>query len=168
MSFLFLATNTGVMLKYQHSCNSHKHALDPDHEMATYTLKTGTNNLQKHLYTNHVDEWVESCDKLNIKIMAEKAKPAVDAYRARTGTRVDGQESNTACLTQKPFSPEAFVDAIVEWIVADDQVASFFSPPCIADCLLCNSPLMLWSASSSMKFSLCFGQNFVIVIYLIE
>lgn len=41
--------------------------------------------------------------------------PAINVFR---GLRVETEET-----AQKPFSNEAFVDAIVEFIVGDDQVS---------------------------------------------
>lgn len=51
--------------------------------------------------------------------MAAHVQEAVQEYRHRNGqphARSDGPR------TRIPFSKEAFVDAIVEFIVADDQV----------------------------------------------
>ncbi|KAJ7433151.1 hypothetical protein FB451DRAFT_1064717, partial [Mycena latifolia] len=65
--------------------------------------------------------WVAGCDQLKIPIKAKEAKKYVDDYRAR--------KQHTTASTSEPelpeprtqFSQEAFVDAIVEFIVGDDQ-----------------------------------------------
>ena len=61
--------------------------------------------------------WVSICDKRDIKITASSVAKCVAAYRAECGETPDTDD--TAC---QKFSKKAFVDAIVEWIVADDQV----------------------------------------------
>lgn len=73
----------------------------------------------------HIDEWVTACDNLNIKISAQAVQDAVmNARRQRdssAGTeymaQADGQNES-----RQPFTLDAFRDALVEWIVADDQV----------------------------------------------
>jgi hypothetical protein len=87
---------------------------------ATFSLKTGTGVLHKHLYEHHADSWIEGCDKLRIPITANDAQRAVLDYRRRNGQA----SANTAedLKTRCPFSHEAFIDTIIEFIVADDQV----------------------------------------------
>ena len=87
---------------------------------ATFSLKMGTGVLRKHLYEHHADLWIEGCDKLHIPITAKDAQRVVLDYQCQ-----NGQASvNTAedSKMRRPFSHEAFVDAIIEFIVADDQV----------------------------------------------
>jgi len=76
------------------------------------------------LYKFHLDKWVAECDKLSIKITAKDAQGVVDSYRQRKG-QISKQE-NANLGSRKKYSPEAFVDALVEFIVADDQVSVLF------------------------------------------
>ena len=63
---------------------------------------------------------MSACDKAGVKITAKEATARVEAWRRRqTGGSVEESER------PRNFSREAFVDAIVEWIVADDQVCLF-------------------------------------------
>jgi len=72
------------------------------------------------LYKFHLNEWFEECDKHSIKITADKAKPWVDSYRRwRSQTR---EYPSVDPGTRKKYSNEAFVDALAEFIIADDQV----------------------------------------------
>lgn len=108
---------------------SHIHTTDESYFILQYQPSTGTDILQKHLYTYHVDAWVEGCDKFGIEITAQKAQHAVDQYRQDTGsqtTATGGQAKTKTGPASKPYSPEAFIDALVEWIVADNQVISQF------------------------------------------
>jgi hypothetical protein len=100
-----------------HSDNSVRnlHETDPSHDVAKFSERTGTGVLRRHLYEYHLSEWVKGCDQLGIQITAKGAMPAVNAFR---GLRVEPEET-----ARKPFSNEAFVDAIVEFIVGDDQVS---------------------------------------------
>jgi len=76
------------------------------------------------LYKLHLDKWVAECDKLGIKITAKDAQSVVDSYRQRKG-QIPKQE-NADLGPHKKYSPEAFVDALVEFIVVDDQVSVLF------------------------------------------
>lgn len=100
-----------------------QHAADPHTASKLFATTTSTGVLRRHLYETHLDVWVAGCDQLNINIKAKEAKPHVDEYRRRK------QQTTGAAPTEEPgkkrtsFSKEAFVDAIVEFIAADDQVS---------------------------------------------
>jgi hypothetical protein len=62
-----------------------------------------------------VDSWVSACDELKIEITAKEAQPALQAYR--------DEPQKTSLEDSRPeFSHDTFVDALVEFVVADDQV----------------------------------------------
>ena len=93
------------------------HAVDSSHHILNFELGTGSSNLRNHLITNHLEEWVSSCDDLNIEISACSALPAISKYHnepVNTSTPLESE-------CQK-YSKEAFVDALVEFIVGDDQL----------------------------------------------
>jgi hypothetical protein len=84
-----------------------------------FAWKTSSGILRHHLFDNHIDLWVTGCDKLKIPITARSAQQPVAEYRERQGfIAMNVPESDT----RRPFSHEAFVDAIARFIVADDQV----------------------------------------------
>jgi hypothetical protein len=89
-----------------------------------YSLKTGTDPLRKHLYEDHPNSWISGCDRLCIPITAKAAQRAVAEYRNRQGQHTNQQSSNLK--VNRTFSREAFVDAIIEFIVVDDQVSNLF------------------------------------------
>jgi len=92
--------------------------VDPRKDIKCYGKGTGTSVLRKHLADAHIDIWVSGCDKLKISIRAKEVLQAVATYRIKMG-----QETFTPTQPTGPeFSKEAFVDAIAEFIVADDQV----------------------------------------------
>lgn len=103
--------------------NRHQHAADPRVKVAEFSIKTSTGVLRKHLYERHADAWITGCDKLGIVIKAKEAMPYVNDYRRRKGHfEANTQEDAGYDPKSRPFSKEAFVDGIVESIVADDQV----------------------------------------------
>ena len=61
--------------------------------------------------------WVSICNKKGIKITAGSVAKCVAAYHEECGQIQE--TDNTTC---QKFSKEAFIDVIVEWMVADDQV----------------------------------------------
>jgi hypothetical protein len=86
-----------------------------------------TGTLRQHLCKFHLDEWVDECDKHGYKITAKEAQAAVDTYRRRKGqTRA---QASTNPGPRKKYSNEAFVDALAEFIIADDQVPKFLVYP---------------------------------------
>jgi hypothetical protein len=99
------------------------HSADPDEPRSQFSTSTGTGTLRQHLCKFHLDEWVDECDKHGYKITAKEAQAAVDSYRRRKGqTRV---QAGTDPGPRKKYSNEAFVDALAEFIIADDQVTKF-------------------------------------------
>lgn len=92
------------------------HAVDDDHTIAGFGSTTGTGTLQRHLFENHIDAWVTACDNLNIEITAQEAQDAIEKYR--------NLPPKTTLEDSRPeYSKSAFIDALVEFIVADDQVS---------------------------------------------
>jgi hypothetical protein len=87
-----------------------------------FSLKTGTGVLRRHLFEHHADTWIEGCDKLHIPITAKDAQRVVVDYRKRKGQA--STNSTEQSKSGRPFSQEAFVDAIIEFVVADDQVCA--------------------------------------------
>ena len=87
--------------------------------LSKFGLYTSSGVLRRHLYENHLDAWVPGCDRLGIQIANSKmAQQYVNEYRERHGQgNTNGLEHATE---QRQFSQEAFVDAVMEFIVVDD------------------------------------------------
>ena len=79
-----------------------------------YGKKTSTTTLRKHLFTAHIDKWIAECKKHGIAITA---KEAIEAIAAHQGVRPD-----TYTQPRPQFTPACFMDYLVEFIVATDQV----------------------------------------------
>jgi hypothetical protein len=87
-----------------------------------YSNGTGTGVMRRHLYDHHLDLWVPACDKLNISITAKEAQARVTEYRQRHGQTCPTDAKQPEM--RRKFSSTGFVDAIMEFIVADDQVGT--------------------------------------------
>lgn len=91
-------------------------------QCASYSPTTTTGVLHRHLFEIHADMWIAACDQLKIVITAKGAQPAISLYR-RHHSGTSGPANNN--IPRAAFSPAAFVDAILEFIVGDDLVSSF-------------------------------------------
>jgi hypothetical protein len=90
--------------------------MDPAYELVDFGQTTSTSVLRRHLFESHLDLWIAACDNMKIKITAKEALPVIEAYRQ--------EPQKTQLEAARPeFSKEAFLDALVEFIVADDQVS---------------------------------------------
>lgn len=71
--------------------------------------------MRKHLFADHIEKWITSCEKLNISITATAAVEAIRRFRKEPAT--------TSLESERvQYSKEAFKDALVDFIVGDDQV----------------------------------------------
>jgi hypothetical protein len=104
-----------------------QHTINSSVNEISFAPTTGTSTLRKHLADYHISAWVKGCDKLEVPITAAAIKYQVTQHRLRQGSR-QGQQTHFDSGTPQPqaYSEEAFVDALVEWIVADDQVSLEF------------------------------------------
>jgi hypothetical protein len=89
----------------------------PAHKITKFGASSATSTLRRHLAEEHLYLWVSGCDNLNIKIQAKTVQKAVDEYR-----KARGQPTAPHAPDRQPYSNAGFVDAIVEFIVGDDQV----------------------------------------------
>lgn len=93
-----------------------------DYRVATYGTSTSTSGHRKHLCDNHMEEWVDSCDALGIKISGKAVIKQAEAYRVRRDGRQAHADQSDGSNKRPEFSNEAFVDALTDFIIADDQV----------------------------------------------
>lgn len=97
-------------------------SVNASHKLKIYKGSTGSGNLRKHLYTKHPADWFSSCDELGIDIVSadKKLQSLLVSYREQRGQAPKPASDST--ISRRKYTPEAFVDAIVQFIVADDQV----------------------------------------------
>jgi hypothetical protein len=145
-----------------HNLPRQKQAIDPTFVVQTYGPKTGTTVLRAHLCNEHMGHWVEGCDKFKIPINAKLFQGRVDEYRKQNGGSQARQEDPT--LPTRAYSREAFIDAIVEWIIADDQVCVHSELDWVSTINSFNycSPLMLSKAPSYELYFACCAKICVI------
>ena len=101
------------------------HAIDTNYEIVHYSKPTSTTVLHKHLCDCHVNTWISSCTELNINITAKAAQSTVNAYWRKYEGFSQPTEGNGAEHICQTYSQEAFLDALVDFIVSDDQVWTF-------------------------------------------
>jgi hypothetical protein len=86
-------------------------------------MSTGTSVKRQHLVDCHIDLWISSCDQLKIPITAKTVQDAVCDYRMRQGqAHTQSSSTDSSTPSRSPFSQEAFVNAVMNFIIADDQV----------------------------------------------
>lgn len=100
----------------------HTHLTDSTYGVVEYGPTSGPSTLRTHLSTRHVEAWVDTCDRFKILITATAAQAAVAEYRRSKGEPVAAKPGPDERRGVPDYSPEAFLDAITEFIVADDQV----------------------------------------------
>jgi hypothetical protein len=86
---------------------------DPGYKIAKFGGNTSTSTLRRHLAEKHIQAWVVECDKLQIEISTKLTQQMINEHR---GVVSSGWI---------PFSSEAFVDALVAFVVGDDQVSPY-------------------------------------------
>ncbi|KAK0445675.1 uncharacterized protein EV420DRAFT_1572148, partial [Desarmillaria tabescens] len=89
-----------------------------------------TSNWWHHLLTKHLGLWVEVCDRLKVKITADKAEGPVATYQESKGQDPKQNSSLPSGFDRVPgFSLEAFIDALVAFIVSNDQSFNVVESP---------------------------------------
>lgn len=83
-----------------------------------YSETTASGPLRAHLLSRHAEEWVKECQQ---KKIALRGKEGEEALAKVTGVPVDRQAQ-----ARVPFTQENFLDGLVQFIVATDQVFFFF------------------------------------------
>ena len=98
-----------------------------------YKEGSSSSTLCAHLLNQHDKEWIQACDQQGITISARGAEKAICDYRKQHGGTVP--QFRKKSQSRKPFTQEGFEDAIIDFIVANDQVHIH---------LLCNPLLCLF------------------------
>ena len=83
-------------------------------ELYEYSMHTATSSLRSHLLKSHMNEWVSECKKLNIVSRGKEGKKAITMV---LGLPV--QHLAEGCV---PFNQQSFTNALVQFIVATNQV----------------------------------------------
>ena len=84
-----------------------------------YKDSTASGPLRSHLLNHHAEEWVQDCQKQNIALRGKEGEAALAKV---TGVSVDRQAEAWV-----PFTQDNFLDVLVQFVVATDQVFLFFS-----------------------------------------
>jgi len=82
----------------------------------SYSLTSTTSTLWNHLHRLHLAVYVATCKK---KGWMRYLQPQ----------EIDGCQQLASLQPRAPFSPDVFLEVLVQWIVADDQVKHFLTFP---------------------------------------
>jgi len=75
-------------------------------------------NVRKHLVNFHLEEWAHACQSLKIPIHGADAKLAIRKFK-------NMPEPTDLEAGRPQYSKDAFVNAIADFVVGDDQVCIF-------------------------------------------
>ena len=92
--------------------------INPAIKVHPYSGSTASGPLHAHLLACHAEEWVQACREKNIDL---RGKEGEEALAKVTGVPVDHQAE-----VWVPFTQDNFLDGLVQFIVATDQVLFFF------------------------------------------
>jgi hypothetical protein len=109
-SIIFLVATQIFDLNYREI-----HSTDPSHYVTDFGATTSMSNLRKHLFTDQIKKWITSCENLNISITAAAALEAICKFHKEPATTSLESE-------RTQYSKEAFIEALVDLVVGDDQV----------------------------------------------
>ena len=95
-------------------------------QVKTFSKGTGSSNLCDHLVDSHQNEWIKLCLEQGITIKGKDGLAAKATYEAEQLSGYLTNPSEPSSVDWPQFTCEAFVDCLVEWIVANDQVSVIF------------------------------------------
>lgn len=90
---------------------------DSPSKVSGYSITTATSTLRSHLLKNHVHEWVSGCKELGIVPRGKEGEEAM--------AKVMGLPVQDLAEARETFSQQAFINALVQFIVATNQVFHF-------------------------------------------
>ncbi|KAH9159457.1 hypothetical protein EDB89DRAFT_1183790 [Lactarius sanguifluus] len=94
------------------------HQEDASIKVHSYRPTTATGPLRAHLLKHHAEEWVAECQSLKIGLRGKEGEEAI--------ARVTGVPVERQAERRTPFTQDNFLDGLVQFIVATDQVFFFF------------------------------------------
>jgi hypothetical protein len=94
-----------------------------------YDMSCSTTTLRRHLANNHWEVWIKACTDANIEITStsKEVRRALDKFERKHGRRGDDTITGDGLFpVHRTYTPTAFLDTVVKWIVSDDQVCPFY------------------------------------------
>ena len=110
-----------------HQANTPCHHLHKKTIPGHYDASCSTTTLHRHLANDHWEAWIMSCNKAHIEITStsKEVRRALDKFEWKHGRGDNVITSDGSFPVYRTYTPKAFLDAIVKWIIADDQVCLF-------------------------------------------
>jgi hypothetical protein len=104
---------TGTSFKYRAIWEENPHAF-PKNELPSYSPKTATTGLRRHITKKHVPEYTKACKDFGWELHRDLDPDAGPLPAPANDLK-----------KREPFTSEALLRHIVNFIVADDQVSIF-------------------------------------------
>lgn len=115
--FLFLIND------FRDRCKNEK-----DARVSKWGQNTSTTTIRRHFYTNHFQEWYTACTRMGISVLSQDTalQRLISDYQEnlRQMGQTASPDSDSLALTVREYSPQAFSQSLIEWIVSDDQVGT--------------------------------------------
>ena len=89
--------------------------------MKDFATGSGSSTLWRHLAGEHINLWISIWEQKGINITTKLVADKIEAYHTSCGESFEQDHDSSA--TWQKYSKKAFVDAILTWIVTDDQVS---------------------------------------------
>ena len=93
-----------------------------------FSPHSSTTTLRKHIENYHEQEYSDICSSNGWKNQLPKRAAVLAAQAAQAAGTTDPKLSS-----REPFSNEAFLHKIINWVVADDQVSDKNTNSCVND-----------------------------------
>jgi hypothetical protein len=92
-----------------------------------YDVSCSTTTLRRHLANDHWEMWIMSCMEAGIEITltSKEVRRALDKFERKYGRGDNVITEDGSFPVNRTYTPKSFLAAIVQWIIADDQVCLF-------------------------------------------
>lgn len=94
------------------------HGADSQHAVQKYSFATSIDNIRKHFLRKHADAWFSACQHFKIKV---RGRYGSDFNEWLQHQNLPAEDLSQQQEERIAFSMGAFIDALVDFIVADDQ-----------------------------------------------
>jgi hypothetical protein len=93
-----------------------------------YEITCSTTTLRRHLANNHWEAWIMSCMESGIEITSSSKEvcKALDKFERKHGGEDSARAMDGSFPVYRAYTPKTFLDAIINWIIVDDQVCLFY------------------------------------------
>ena len=105
-----------------HQANTPHHHLHKKTIPGHYDASCSTTTHRRHLANDHWEAWIMLCNEAHIEITStsKEVRRALDKFEWKHGRGDNVIISDGSFPVYHTYTPKAFLNAIVKWIIADD------------------------------------------------